>query len=71
MKSMVRDICRRKREARIEPVLATVLELKQELSRRGVPYTAESFVRMRQALERDPDVVIRRLRNFNGYELKR
>lgn len=70
MKSIVVEICRAKQQARIEPALATEVELKHELSRRGVKWTPEAFERMRRALERDPDIITRRCRNYNAYECK-
>lgn len=70
IKAIVEDICRRKREQRIDPVLASELEIKRELSRRGVHYTAESFKQMLSQLEASPDIVVRRLRNYRGYEVK-
>lgn len=70
IRTIAEDICRRKREARIVPALATELEIKQELLRRGVHYTAESFRQMLSQLEASPDIVVRRLRNYRGYELE-
>ncbi len=70
LKRIVEDICRRKRAQRIEPALATELEIKRELSRQGVHYTAESFRQMLSQLEASPDIVVRRLRNYRGYELE-
>ena len=70
IRAIVEEICRRKREARIVPELATELEIKQELSRQGVHYTAESFRQMLSQLEASPGIVVRRLRNYRGYELE-
>lgn len=70
IRGIVEEICRRKREARIVPALATELEIKQELSRQGVHYTAESFRQMLSQLETSPGIVVRRLINYRGYELK-
>lgn len=70
MKHIVEDICRAKREARIVPVLATELELKQELSRRGVAWTTETFAELRAMLEADPDIIIRRCLKYNAYITK-
>lgn len=70
MRELVEDICRAKREARIVPVLATELELKQELSRRGVAWTAETFGQLRAMLEADPDIITRRCLRYNGYTTK-
>ena len=69
LKQIVEDICRAKRDARIVPALATEVELKVELSRRGVHYTTESFRQMLSQLEASPDIVVRRLRNYRGYEV--
>ena len=67
MKSMVAEICRAKREARIMPVLATELELKRELSRRGVTYTTESFGKMCSELAADPRITTIRTLNYTAY----
>lgn len=70
MKHIVEEICRAKLEAHIVPVLATELELKQELSRRGVAWTAETFDELRAMLEADPDIIIRRCLRYNAYTTK-
>lgn len=70
IRAIVEDICRRKRAQRIEPALATEIEIKRELSRRGVPYTAESVKQMLSQLEASPGIVVRPLRNYRGYEVK-
>jgi hypothetical protein len=70
IRAIVEDICRRKREARIVPELATELEIKQELSRQGVHCTSESFRQLLSQFEASPGIVVRRLRNYRGYELK-
>ena len=67
LKHLVEEICRAKREAHIVPVLATELELKQELSRRGVKWTAETFKQMLAELEADADIIVRRCLRYNGY----
>ena len=69
MIDIVEQICRRKREAHIVPVLATELEIKQELTRRGVKWTAEAFEQMRIQLEATPGIVTRRLLKCKGYEI--
>ena len=69
MIDIVEDICRRKREAHIVPVLATELELKQELTRRGVKWTALAFEEMCVQLEATPGIVTRRLLKYKGYEI--
>lgn len=70
MKQLVEEICRAKREARIEPVLATELELKQELSRRGVAWTTETFAELIAMLEADPNIITRRCLRYNAYTPK-
>lgn len=70
MKQLVAEICQAKRAARIMPALATELDLKRELSRRGVRYTAEGYRLMREELEADPDIITRRCLRFNAYEIK-
>lgn len=65
MKSIVAEICEEKREARVMPVLATELELKRELSRRGVKYTSESFRQM--CIELSNDSRITTIRTLNHY----
>lgn len=67
MKQLVEEICRAKREQGIVPVLATELELKQELSRRGVKWTAETIKQMLAELEADADIIVRRCLRYNGY----
>lgn len=69
MKSLVAEICATKRLNKVEPALATEVELKQGLSRRGVAYTAKSFKVMLAELEAQPDIIVRRLLRYNGYEI--
>lgn len=69
MRNLVEEICRAKREARIVPALATELDLKNELSRRGVKWTAETFKQMLAELEARPDIITRRCLKFNAYEI--
>lgn len=71
LRRLVEDICRRKREARITPVLATELELKQELTIRGIRWTAAGFEVAKRGLEARPDIVTRRCLKYSGYEIKR
>lgn len=66
MIELVREICERKR-GKVHPELATELELKQELSRRGVQYTAESFAEMLRVLAEDPHIKTIRTINHNAY----
>lgn len=67
MKLIVAEICRTKREARVMPALATELELKRELSRRGVTYTTESFRQMCSELATDPRITTIRTLNQRAY----
>ncbi len=67
MNSIVAEICRAKREARVMPALATELELKRELSRRGVMYTTESFGKMCSELATDPRITTIRTLNYTAY----
>lgn len=67
MKSIVAEICRVKREARVMPVLATELDLKRELSRRGVTYTTESFSQMCSELATDSRITAIRTLNYTAY----
>lgn len=66
MIELVREICERKR-GKVHPELATESELKQELSRRGVQYTAESFAEMLRVLAEDPHIKTIRTINHNAY----
>jgi hypothetical protein len=66
MKSMVAEICEAKR-GKVHPVLATELELKRELSRRGVMYTTESFRHMCSELATDPRITTIRTLNYTAY----
>lgn len=63
---IVKGICEAKR-GKVHPALATELELKRELSRRGVPYTAESFSDMCNALVADPRITTIRTLNYTAY----
>lgn len=63
---IVKEICEAKR-GKVLPVLATELELKRELSRRGVTYTAESFSDMCNALVADPRITTIRTLNQQAY----
>lgn len=66
MKSIVAEICEAKR-GKVCPVLATELELKRELARRGVTYTAESFGKMCSELATDPRITAIRTLNHTAY----
>jgi hypothetical protein len=66
MKSMVAEICEAKR-GKVCPVLATELELKLELARRGLTYTAESFRQMCSELATDPRITTIRTLNYTAY----
>lgn len=63
---IVKEICEAKR-GRVHPALATELELKRELSRRGVTYTAESFSEMCSDLAADPRITTIRTLNQRAY----
>lgn len=63
---IVKEICETKR-SKVNPVLATELELKRELSRRGIAYTAESFRRMCRELEADSRIKTIRTLNHTAY----
>lgn len=68
MKRVIEEICRRKRESRIEPAAATELEIKRELERRGVVNTFAEWMEMRRVLETDSEIVVRRCLMYNSYE---
>lgn len=63
---IVEEICEAKR-GKVCPVLATELELKRELARRGVTYTVESFSRMCSELATDPRITTIRTLNYTAY----
>lgn len=63
---IVKEICEAKR-GKVLPVLATELELKRELSRRGVMYTTESFGKMCSELAADPRITTIRTLNQRAY----
>lgn len=63
---IVKEICEAKR-GKVHPVLATELELKRELARRGVAYTAESFSDMCNELVADPRITTIRTLNYTAY----
>lgn len=63
---IVKEICEAKR-GKVHPALATELELKRELSRRGVPYTTESFRQMCSELATDPRITTIRTLNYTAY----
>lgn len=67
MIEFIRAICEDKRRRNIVPVLATELELKQELSRRGVRWTAKSFSQALERLEANAEIKKHRLLRYNGY----
>lgn len=66
MINLVRDICERKR-GKVHPEGATELELKHELSRQGVYYTAESFQQMCETLKHHPRITTYRTLNHIAY----
>lgn len=63
---IVKEICEAKR-GKVHPVLATELELKRELARRGVAYAAESFRQMCSELATDPRITTIRTLNYTAY----
>lgn len=63
---IVKEICEAKR-GKVHPALATELELKRELSRRGVMYTTESFGKMCSELAIDPRITAIRTLNQRAY----
>lgn len=63
---IVKEICEAKR-GKVHPALATELELKRELSRRGVLYTTESFGKMCSELATDPRITAIRTLNHTAY----
>lgn len=63
---IVKEICEAKR-GKVLPVLATERELKRELSRRGVTYTAESFSDMCSELAADPRITTIPILNYTAY----
>lgn len=63
---IVKEICEVKR-GKVCPVLATELELKRELARRGVMYTTESFGKMCSELATDPRITAIRTLNYTAY----
>lgn len=63
---IVKEICEAKR-GKVHPVLVTELELKRELSRRGVMYTTESFGKMCSELAADPRITTIRTLNQRAY----
>lgn len=70
MKHLVEQICQAKREAKVVPVLATELELKEALSHRGVKWTVETFNEWCDALAGDADIICHRLLKYRGFSLK-
>ena len=70
MRSIVAEICKEKREARVTPALATELDIQKVLSSRGVRFTADTFRAILRELEREPDIITHRLLRYNGYSIK-
>lgn len=66
MVDIVRDICERKR-GRVDPMLATELEIKQELDVRGMSWMTETFEEMRRALVTHPRIKTIRTLNHIAY----
>lgn len=70
LKELVIEISEAKRSKRIIPALATELDLKNELSRRGFRWSPKSFGEMLQHLEQDDEVRVHRLLRCKGYSLR-
>lgn len=66
MVEIVRDICARKR-GRVHPVLATELEIKSELHKRGISWTIDTFLKMCQELAEHPQITTIRTLNQKAY----
>lgn len=66
MVDIVRDICERKR-GRVHPVLATELEIKSELHKRGISWTNDTFLKMCQELTEHPQITTIRTLNQKAY----
>lgn len=69
-KKIIAEICEAKRRQSIHPALATEIEIKRELMRKGVELTTSTWSRIAAALSEDEDIITRRLLRYNGYELK-
>lgn len=67
MKQLVVEICRAKREKGMSPVCASELDLKRELSRKGIKWTLEAFSLWLEELKAEPDIVVRAALNFNTF----
>lgn len=66
MVEIVRDICERKR-GRVHPVLATELEIKSELHKKGISWTIDTFLKMCQELAEHPQITTIRTLNQKAY----
>lgn len=64
MKQLVVEICRAKREGGIFPVCASELDLKRELSRKGIKWTLEAFSLWLEELKAEPDIIVHEALNF-------
>ena len=69
MRCLIEEIVQVKRESRIEPAVATELELKQALAREG-GYDTSDWIRIKAELEESPDIITHRLLRYNGYEIR-
>lgn len=67
MKQLVVEICRAKREEGIFPVCASELDLKRELSRKGIKWTLEAFSLWLEELKAEPDIIVHEALNFNTF----
>lgn len=70
VKKIIAEICEAKRQQRIHPVLATEVEIKRELMRKGIELTARLWNRIATALSEDEGIITHRLLRYNGYKLK-
>lgn len=64
MKQLVVEICQAKREKGVFPVCASELDLKRELSRKGIKWTLEAFSLWLEELKAGPDIIVHEALNF-------
>lgn len=69
VKTIVAEICERKRQLKIVPAVATTIDIQQALIQRGAKLTPESWKAILLKLEADTQVKVVRLLRFNGYIL--
>lgn len=70
LKEIVSEICESK-VGRVDPVLATELELKRAMSLRKIAYTHENFRKMIEELQADEEIITRRCLRYNAYQLRK